>query len=59
MYHVSAFSGLNRDAFISCVLKLRKNSHVVSKNLWELLPVVDSVVSQFTTTKFIYKIISY
>lgn len=51
--------GLNWYALILFLRKVIENHQVIGLDIMELAPIVDSVVSQFTAAKLLYKLIGY
>jgi len=51
--------GLNWFAFLTMLRRLFANHEVIGADIMELAPVVDSVVSQFTAAKLLYKLVGY
>ncbi|ARV61864.1 hypothetical protein BZZ01_27470 [Nostocales cyanobacterium HT-58-2] len=49
----------NESTLSTFLQKVGENDKVIGCNVMELAPVTDSVVSQFTTAKLVYKIIRY
>ncbi len=51
--------GLNWYALITFLRRVFETHHVIGCDVMELAPIVDSVVSQFTAAKLVYKLIGY
>jgi agmatinase len=51
--------GLNWYSLLSFLRQVFQNHEVIGCDVMELAPIVDSVVSQFTAAKLVYKLIGY
>lgn len=51
--------GLNWYALMTFLRRVFETHHVIGCDVMELAPIVDSVVSQFTAAKLVYKLIGY